>query len=115
MDGSNEKEIFRSDVDGSNLFSDSMLLIFKNVDHIIIKNESSKSYSMSMLYLLSLIEGTKVNKVKVANRSNFGLNWIDNLWENKSEELREEYFKKNYHIKFNKINNSDSEFLINKF
>ena len=119
MDKRNPKdEIFRDELDENNVFSHSILQIFKNVEYIEIKSYNDDSYSISMIYLLSLIKSTKVNKVKVINWSrNGGDNWIYNLWENQAKELQQQYVENNYHIKLNKIGYYDDkyEFLINKF
>ena len=72
-----------------NLFLPTMLMIFQNVENIIIyHNCTNRSYSISMIYLLSLIESTKVNKVLIEARN-----------QNESQELRKEYMNKSYDIK----------------
>ena len=121
MDKRNPKdEILRNELDENNVFSNAILQIFKNVEYIEINSRYiHESYSMSMMYLLSSIKGTKVSKVKVMNRSWKGDNWIDKLWGNKAEELQQQYVENNYHIKLNKIDGyykyDEYEFLINKF
>merc|ERR1712113_120065 len=96
-----DKEVARSESDVSNLFSSSMLLIFKNVKNIIIKTTErggEYSYSVCMKCLLSLIEKTSVEKVilkaetLIIENGIIGFddddtyNWICDLW--KSDEKR---------------------------
>ena len=118
-----EKEKKRADGDLSHLFREELFLIFKNVKSVIIITtggypSGSRSYSLSLYGLLSLIHSISVldevivkavtykqreNKYdrnsKVINK----YNWIYSLWSSSSKKMKQEYGAKNYTISLREV------------
>ena len=100
------KFIRRKETDLTNLFQPRLMTVFKHVHAIYIKIDETANpeniYTISLMALLSLIEGTVVKKVdiKLGWRQNYGKSWIETLWFLHAKEIRAEYKEKGYHIEY---------------
>ena len=100
-----DDRVYLMTTDNTNLIKEEILKIFSNVTYIFIRgteNRFSRNYwSFSLLQLLTLINETGINRVKILANTHTSPSWLSCLWNKSSSSLIHAYKCKGFEIKYN--------------
>ena len=98
--------IRREETDRSNLFNPQLIQLCNNVERIDFYmndyDNHDKIYTVSLIALLSIIEGTQIRKVimRLYWKKEEGISWMNSLWDLHEQEIKTKYKGKGYNITY---------------
>ena len=93
-----KKDKIRGKDDFANLLRKELFTIFTNVAEMRI--DVNEYWTISILELLSVIESTSLQQVRISMTANDEETWLKVLWESSSQELKNKANMMNFNIKF---------------
>ena len=107
----------REETDKSNIFNPTLIKLCNNLEkvHMFINeyHERQNIYTLSLIALLSIIEGTQIKQVTIYVywKGDEGEPWIWVLWNSCREELKAKYAEKGYDIDYFFYDEYDQEYI----